>query len=96
LSGKRARISDQRKENSGSEGGPEKLLFRRVKSEGPSLHLCNIETRSGGHSNGAVAAGTGRRGVAPASRRFSLHGFKRICQANDHNVMVTKHVLLRH
>jgi hypothetical protein len=55
-SGTGVRVSDQRKENNGSKPGVKKVLFRRVKCEGPSLHLCNSETGSGGHSNGAMAA----------------------------------------
>jgi hypothetical protein len=61
-----------------------------------SLHLHNIQIGAHAGSNGSTRlAKPDRRNVA-RSRAFSLHGFKRICQADDHSVMVTKRVLLRH
>jgi hypothetical protein len=61
-----------------------------------SLHLHNIKSGAR-RSSSASSRLVNRQGESkPHLHRFSAHGFKRICQANDHGAMVTKRVLLRH
>jgi hypothetical protein len=47
------------------------------------------------YPNGSSRLAKQREGNATPSDDFSAHGFKRICQADDHDVMVTKRALLR-
>jgi hypothetical protein len=73
-----------------------KLGRRHVKREPRSLHLCNIKFGCCTCSNDSARFATPHRRKAGSPRGFSLNGFKRICQADDHDVIVTKRVLLRH
>jgi hypothetical protein len=61
-----------------------------------SLHLHNIKTGVSRSSTASCRLVNSHGASDPRLHGFSAHGFKRICQANDHGVMVTKRVLLRH
>jgi hypothetical protein len=62
-----------------------------------SLSLClhNIKIGAQTCSNDSSRLANRHAGIALTSSGFSVHGFIRICQANDHGAMVTTRVLLR-